>query len=651
MTPTTESFEFQAETSRLLNLVINSLYTTKDIFLRELISNASDALDRLRFERVTRPDLVGDDHIDEIRIEPNPESRTLTIHDTGIGMTRDEVIKNLGTIAHSGTRELIQKAADAGDRDVLSSLIGQFGVGFYSVFMVADRVSVITRRAGEEGGTFWESTGEGRFDISEAHRDRCGTSITLHLKPVDEESGIKDFADCHVLEAVVKRYSDFINYPVVCPTQRTEYERDEDGNIKEGAEPKTVIEDRTLNAMKPIWTRPQGDVTEDEYADFYRHIAHDWTAPLKTLSLKAEGRIEYRALLFIPSNPPLDFGLGAPTWGLQLYAKSVMIMENCEDVLPSWLRFVKGVVDSADLPLNVSRETLQQDRHITHIRRFLTSRLLKTLDRMKQDEPEQYRTFWKAFGRILKEGITSETESTDQLRGLFLFQSSNDAEQLTSLGEYVSRMKPSQEDIYYLTGESRAVIEHSPHLEAFKARGLEVLYLDDPIDEILVNTMTEFDGKKLRSAAKGSAELGDEDEREESRKELEEQTEDFKPLFDSILEHLDEHVKDVRLSSRLTTSPACLVGAEHDLSPHLERLLRQSQQAAPKSKRILELNGSHDVLKRLAERFKADQKDPVIGQFADLLYGYALLAEGSELPEPSKFTALLADLMTEGLDG
>ncbi len=649
MTPTTETFEFQAETARLLSIVINSLYTTKDIFLRELISNASDALDRLRFERVTNPEIVPDDHVNEIRIEPNAEARTLTIHDTGIGMTREEVILNLGTIAQSGTRELLQKAVDNGDREVLSSLIGQFGVGFYSVFMVADKVSVITRKAGEEGGTFWESVGEGRFDVSEAKPKRCGTSITLHLKPVDEEAGVHDYADCHILERIVKRYSDFINYPVVCPVEREEYERDDDGNIKPDTKPTTVIEDRTLNAMKPIWTRPQSEVNDEEYADFYRHIAHDWTAPLKTVVLRAEGRIEYRALLFIPSNPPLDLGMGAPTWGLQLYAKSVMITESCEDVLPPWLRFVRGVVDSADLPLNISRETLQQDRHITHIRRFLTSRILKTLDKMKAGETEEYLKFWTSFGPVLNEGFTGDSEYSEQLQSLLLFKSSADPETLTSLTEYVSRMKPSQDAIYYLTGDTRAVIENSPHLEAFKARKYEVLYLDDPVDELLVQFLTVYDEKPLKSAAKGAAELGDAEEREEARKGLEEKAEGLKDLMEAIKKHLDEHVKEVRLSSRLTTSPACLVGGEYDMSPQLERLLRHTRQQAPRSKRILELNGEHEVITKLAAHFDADHDDPAVADAADLLFGYALLAEGSELPNPARFTGLLAKLMVGGL--
>ncbi len=649
MTPTTETFEFQAETSRLLDLVVNSLYTTKDIFLRELISNASDALDRLRFETISNPELAPEGHVYEIRLDPKAKTRTLTIHDSGIGMSRDEVIRNLGTIAQSGTRELLQQAVANGDTGALSSLIGQFGVGFYSVFMVADKVSVVTRRAGEEQGTFWESVGEGRFDVSDAKREGCGTSITLHLKDVDEEAGLHDYTDSHLLEGIVKRYSDFITYPIICPVERTEYERDEDGKIKADAEPKTIVEDSTLNAMKPIWNRPQSEVAEEEYAEFYRHVAHDWTAPLKTIALRAEGRIEYRALLFIPATPPLDLGLGAPTWGLQLYAKSVMIMEQCEGVLPPWLRFVRGVVDSADLPLNVSREMLQQDRHISHIRKFLTSRVLKALDRMKADEPEEYLKFWRAHGRILKEGVTGEGDYRERMQGLFLFSSSADDDQLTGLAEYVSRMKPDQDAIFYLTGDSRALIENSPHLEAFKARGYEVLYLEDPVDELLVQFVTEYDGKPLRSAAKGAAELGDQEERETVRKQLEEKAEGFKSLLDKIKDHLDEYVKEVRLSSRLTTSPACLVGGEYDMSPQLERLLRHSRQEVPKTKRILELNPDHEVMTKLTTRFEAGADDPAIGDAADLLFGYALLAEGSDLPDPSRFTTLLGRLMAEGL--
>ncbi len=646
---TTETFEFKAETSQLLNLVINSLYTNKDIFLRELISNASDALDRLRFEAITTPDILPDGHDLGMRIEYDRKARTLTLQDSGVGMGRDEVITNIGTIAKSGTRELLQQAAEKGDRDVIAKLIGQFGVGFYSVFMVADKVSLLTRRAGEEGATFWESVGQGRFDVRDASRPTCGTTITLHLKPVDEEAGIADFTDPQVLQRIVKRYSDFITHPIVAPMERTEYERNEDGSIKEGSEPKTIIEDTTLNAMKPIWTRPKSEVKDEEYSEFYRHVAHDWTDPLKTISLKAEGRLEYRSLLFIPSKAPFDFGLSTTTSGLQLYAKSVMIMENCEDLLAPYLRFVRGIVDSADLPLNVSRETLQQDRHITQIRKWLTFKILKELEDMKDKENESYLKFWSEFGRILKEGTTSEVENLTKLQGILLFESSNDKEALTSLADYIGRMKDDQEEIYYLTGESRAVIEVSPHLEAFIARGYEVLYLSDPVDEVMVQFLTEFEGKKLRSAAKGSVDLGSEEERKQKREELDEKGKEFSDLLTTLQKHLEKHVKEVRLSNRLTTSPACLVGAEHDMSPQLEKLLRQTRQEVPHQLRILELNPEHVVVKKLIERSAEDKDDQKIAEISDLLYGYALLAEGSDLPDPARFNALLIDLMSRNL--
>jgi len=638
--PQTESFEFQAETTRLLNLVINSLYTTKDIFLRELISNASDALDRLRFETLSRPDLVDEDHPWEIRVEPNSENRTLSIHDTGIGMSREEVIRNLGTIAQSGTRELLKEAAEGKNRQILSSLIGQFGVGFYSVFMVADRVSVITRKAGEEEATFWESTGEGRFDVSSASRKTCGTSVTLHLKPVDEEAGIHDYSDCTVLERIVKKYSDFITFPVLCPVEKAATDSDDADSTEK------KVEIRTLNAMKPIWTR--SEVSDEEYAEFYRHISRDWEKPLERISVRAEGRLEYRALLFIPSVPPLDFGPAQPHWGLQLYAKSVMIMEECEDLLPPWLRFVRGVVDSADLPLNISREMLQQDRHIVQIRRFLTSKILKTLERMFRDDRETYLKFWRAFGRILKEGIATGQESADRIRPLLLFASSADAEKPTSLDEYVSRMKKGQDAIYYISGESRSLLEKSPHLEAYLSEGYEVLFLDEPVDELIVQFINEHEGHRLKSIARGSADLGGKKDSGEEEKETEESF--VKDFFDSLRKNLGTWVQDIRFSERLKTSPACLVIGEHDISPQLEKILRFNRQEVPHSRRILEINRENPIVRKMLEKFKTDPEDPEIAENAELLHGYALLAEGSPLPEDGRFTQLLLKRMERDLD-
>ncbi len=645
----TETHEFQAETTALLNLVINSLYTNKDVFLRELISNASDALDRLRFEAITRPELLPDGHQYEIRLEVDSIKRTLTIHDSGIGMSRDEVVANIGTIAKSGTRELLQQAAKGANSEILNKLIGQFGVGFYSTFMVADRVELVTRRSGEPTATGWESDGGGTFEISETVRESNGTSITLNLKEADLELGIGDYSDTGLLERIVKRHSDFIAHPIKCEVERKEMERDEEGQIKPDGASKTVIEDRTFNAMKPIWTRPASEVTEDEYTGFYQHVAHDWTKPLKSLSLKAEGTLEYWALLFIPSQAPFDLHHGTSAFGLQLYAKQVMIMENCEDLLPPFLRFVKGVVDSADLPLNISRETLQQDRHITHMRKWLTGKILKALEELKRDEREQYEAFWKQFGRVLKEGVARESAHPERLHSLLLFDSSENRETMTSLAEYVERMNEDQEAIYYITGEDREVLLSSPHLEAFAAHGCEVLLLTDPVDEIMVQNLTTFDEKPLRSAAKGEFDLGSGEEQKKVKEELDEKGKELSDVLEAVQKHLEEHVREVRLSNRLTNSPACLVGSEHDMSPQLERLMRGSQYQLPKQKRILELNPEHAIVVKLSDRFAKDNEDPKIKDVADLLLGFALIAEGSELHDVARFNQLLAATLDEAL--
>ncbi len=639
-----ETYQFQAETKQLLDLMIHSLYTNKEIFLRELISNASDALDRLRFEALTRPELMSDGDKLEIRLEPDPQARTLTIHDTGIGMSREEVIANIGTIAKSGTRELRQQIEQGATRQQIGALIGQFGVGFYSAFMVADKVTLLTRRAGEQTATCWESTGDGQYTISSAEKAARGTSITLQLKPVDAESGIEDYTDQWTLSRIVKRYSDFISYPIICPFQRTEVERDDEGKPVKDGKTKTIFEDKTLNSMKPIWTRPQAEVTEAEYADFYKHISHDLSEPLKTISLRAEGRLEYQALLFIPSTAPWDFYYFATPYGLRLYAKGVLIMERCEELLPRYLRFVKGLVDSADLPLNISRQMLQQDRHVTQIRKWITKKVLDVLQSLEESEPDKYLTFWKQFGRAFKEGVSSDYENKDRIVSLLLFESSHDAERLTSLKDYVGRMKEGQKEIFYLTGESRQVIENSPHLEAFKEKGYEVLYLTEPVDELVTQSLFEFEGKRLKSIGKGTVSLGSEEE-----KELKEQQEKSADLLKFLQQKLDEHIKEVRLSNRLTTSPVCLVGAEHDYSPQMERLLRVTKEGMPKQRRIMELNPKHEIFLKLQERFQKDREDPSLEKYAQLLLGYAFLAEGSELPDPVRFNRLVAELIARTL--
>ena len=633
-----EVFQFQAETRHLLDLMIHSLYTNKEIFLRELISNASDALDRLRFEAITKPEMMEDDSKLEIRLEVDPTARTLTISDNGIGMSRQEVIDNIGTIAKSGTRELRQKIKEGASDEILNELIGQFGVGFYSSFMVADKVTLLTRRAVEEPATYWESTGNGEFTISEANKQKRGTSITLHLKPVDLESGIDDFTDKWILARTIKRYSDFVSYPIVYKDERE----------KAGAEEETVVEDKILNSMKPIWVRPQSEVTDEEYAEFYKHFFYDTEAPWKTISARAEGRLEYQALLFIPSKAPRELFYHAFESGLRLHAKGVLIIEKCADLLPRYLRFIKGVVDSSDLPLNISRQMLQQERQIKQIQKWLTKKVLDTLKNIHENDPINYLSFWQQFGRALKEGVSSDFDNKNDLISLLLFASSNDPENLTSLKDYVARMKEDQKDIFYLAGESRSVVENSPHLEAFRDKGYEVLYLVDPVDELVVQFLTEFDGKQLKSIGKGTVKLGSEEDSAREAEEIKQKQEEAAELLQFMQQSLDQYVKDVRLTNRLRTSPVCLVGSEIDYSPQMERLLQIGKGGGPRQRRIMELNPQHAIFTRMLARFQTQKDDPMLVKYAHLLLGYGLIAEGSPLVDPVEFNRLVAELMEQG---
>jgi molecular chaperone HtpG len=643
-----QEFQFQAETKQLLELMIHSLYTNKEIFLRELVSNASDALDRLRFEGLTNPELLAGDERYEIRLEVDNEARTLSVCDTGIGMSREEVVANIGTIAKSGTRELRERMEEARSQPMSADFIGQFGVGFYSSFMVADKVTLVTRRAGEATATMWESSGDGTYTLTESQRESRGTTITLHLKPVDAENGIEDYTDQWAISRIVRKHSDFVGYPIVCRFEREEVDPVGDGKNREG-NPTYVIEDRTLNSMKPIWTRPQSEVKEEEYAEFYRHISHDWTQPLKAISLKAEGTMEYQALLFIPSKAPYDLFYHGSESELRCYAKRVMIAERCPDLLPRYLRFMKGVVDSADLPLNISRQMLQQDRHIAQMRKWLAKKVLDALQELNENDHEKYLQFWEQFGRALKEGASSDYENKDRILSLLLFQSSNDPEKLTTLEGYLQRIKEGQNEIYYLTGESRSVVENSPHLEALRSKGYEVLYLTDPVDELLVQSLMNYAGKKLKSAGKGTIEIGTAEERHTAENELKQKEEEMSGFLERLQKGLNDNVKQVRLSTRLVSSPVCLVGTEIDYSPQLERLLQKGKSGGPKQRRIMELNPNHELFARMHERFKKNSEDQLIGDYAELLLGYALLAEGSELPDPVRFNGFLVDLMLESL--
>ena len=648
MSTATETRNFEAETKQLLDLMIHSLYTNKEIFLRELISNASDALDKLRFRSLTEPDLIREGEELEIRLEADADARTLTIHDNGIGMSRQEVIDNIGSIARSGTQEMLESLRSQQSSDKMPELIGRFGVGFYSAFMVADQVVLETRAAGDDSSTLWRSEADGTYTLSDGDRRGAGTSVTLHLKPVDADAGIEDFTNEWKLESVVKRYSNFIAYPIRQRVRREKREKDEKGIVKPDGKTTYVVDDKTLNSMKPIWTRPESEVTEEEYNEFYKHITGDWRDASLHIRFKAEGVSEYESVLFVPSEPPPDLFVWDAEYGLQLYAKRVMIMERCDTVLPHFLRFVRGVVDSSDIPLNISRQTLQENRHLTRISKFLAKKVLDTLAKLQRDDEEKYLDFWGKFGRALKEGVDYDSEHKNRIAPLLMFESSNDPKQLTTLKDYISRMKDGQDDIYYITGESRSIVANSPLIEAFIKKDYEVLFLTDPVDEFLVTRLTEFEGKTLRSAGKGDLDLGA-DTAEDTKNERKDQEQRFGDLFGLLGKHLEQHVKQVRLSNRLTTSPACLTVDEHDMSPHMERLLRMSGPNTPKQKRILEVNGTHDLVKGLQERFESDKADPALREFAELLYGYAMLAEGAEIEDPGPFTKALEGVMMRAM--
>jgi molecular chaperone HtpG len=638
MNANVEQLEFQAEARQLLDLMVHSVYSNKDSFLRELISNASDALDKLRLEAFRNKELDVDTSDLHIDIEADNEARTLTVRDNGIGMTRAEVVDLIGTLAKSGTAELRRQLREAKDAHASDELIGQFGIGFYSVFMVADRVELLTRKAGESEATKWESSGDGTYTIQSVESAPQGTSITLHLKPEDAENELHDYTAEWKIRGLVKKYSDFIAWPI-----RMDVERRTPAT-EEGGEEVVTVESETLNSMKALWARPKDEVSDEEYKEFYKHIAHAWDDPLEVIAMKAEGTFEYQALLFIPSRPGFDMFDRDAQIGLQLYVKRVFVMGNCEQLMPKYLRFVKGVVDAQDMSLNVSREILQQDRQINAIRRRLTKKVLSTIKDLQSERPEDYRTFWSQFGVVLKEGLMLDYDNQDMLLRISSFASTHSDEQLTTLGEYVERMTDGQEQIFYATGESREQLLKSPHLEAFKVKGYEVLLLTDAVDEIWVGQVTEFDGKPLQSVAKGELDLDSEEEKAAHEAERQEQQKEFADLLHWLKELLSDHVKEVRLSTRLTESPACLITDSFGITPALARMYRNSGQVVPVGKRTLELNPKHPLVIGLQRTHKDRGGDDAgLAETAELLYGTALLAEGGTPDDPAKFAALLAD--------
>ncbi|MBU5944688.1 molecular chaperone HtpG [Streptomyces sp. PAM3C] len=633
----TETFEFQVEARQLLQLMIHSVYSNKDVFLRELVSNASDALDKLRLAKLRDDTLDADISDLHIELETDRDARTLTVRDNGVGMSYDEVGELIGTIANSGTAQFLKELKEAQDAAGAEGLIGQFGVGFYSGFMVADEVTLVTRRAGEKQGTRWSSRGEGTYTLERVDDAPQGTSVVLHLKPADPDNQLHDYTSVWKLKEIVKRYSDFITWPI-----RLVGEKDGEGDDGEAAEPET------LNSMKALWARPRDEVSEDEYHELYKHIGHDWREPLETIQLHAEGTFEYQALLFVPSHAPHDLFRQNMRHGLQLYVKRVFIMDDCEALLPSYLRFVKGVVDAQDLSLNVSREILQQDRHIRMMQRRLTKKVLSSVKSMMTADAEKYATFWREFGAVLKEGLVTDPDNRDALLAVASFASTHEDGEAVTLKRYVERMPEGQDDIYYITGESRETVDNSPHMEAFRERGIEVLLLTDPVDEVWADAVGEFEGKRLRSVAKGEIDL---DAREDDRSEDEQkqQAEAYAGLLGWMRERLDDDVKEVRLSTRLTRSPACLVADADDLTPALENMYRAMGQEVPHSRRILELNPDHALVKGLNEAYTEREDRSELADTAELLYTLAVVAEGGRPKDPARFVRLTADRLERTL--
>ena len=637
----TEKKEFKTEVQQLLDLVIHSLYSNKDIFLRELISNSSDAIDKLRFNALSNKELLNEQTDFRIKLYIDNEAKTLVIEDNGIGMTKDELEANIGTIASSGTRKFMEEIKKGNSTDN-PELIGQFGVGFYSAFMVADKVTMKTRPAGGNNSWTWESSGDGSYEITEGGRDEHGTEITLSLK-----EDCRDYIVEFRLREIIKKYSDFVEYPILMDITREEPELDEEGNPKEGSEKKVTITEETLNSMKAIWMRPKNEVKKEEYNEFYKHISHDYTDPLKTVHYSAEGTLEFKALLYLPSKAPFDmFQHEGVKHGINLYVKRVFIMDNCEALVPRYLRFVKGVVESNDLPLNVSREILQEDLVIKKIEKNVTSKILATLKDMMKKSKEDYIGFYKEFGKVIKEGVEVDPSNKDKIKDLLLFESSKSKPgEYISLKEYTDRMLPEQKNIYFLTGDSRSTIENSPHLEVFKKKDVEVLFMTEPVDEFILPGFGEYSDKSLKSIAQGDIDLGTEEEKKIAEEQKKEVTGKYKNLIKKIEESLKDDVKEVRLSDRLTDSPSCLVTDEGDINPQMERIFAAMNQPVPEVKRILEINPDHPVIEKMNQIFETDKKDSRVTDFSELLHNQALLTEGVAVKDPVRFSKLISDLM------
>jgi molecular chaperone HtpG len=621
-----ETRGFETEVNQLLDLMIHSLYSNKEIFLRELISNASDACDKLRFLAISDDSLYEKDIDLKIKVTFDKDARTITITDNGIGMNRDEVISNIGTIAKSGTRSFLD--ALSGDQSKDAKLIGQFGVGFYSSFIVADKVTMTTRKAGEDAaqGVRWTSAGKGQYDIETIEKADRGTEITLHLREGEDE-----FLSDWKLRSIITQYSDHISFPVAMDKV---IEPEEEGG-------ETTIEEETVNQASALWTLPKNEIKDEEYKEFYKHVAHDFDEPLDWLHNRVEGNYEYTTLFYLPKRAPFDLYDRESKHGIKLYVQRVFIMEDSEQLMPKYLRFVRGLVDSNDLPLNVSREILQSSKVIDNIKSGSTKKILGQLEKMAKNDPEKYQGFWKEFGRVLKEGPGEDYANREKIAKLLRFASTHtdSADQTVSLDDYIARMKEGQDKIYYVAADSHGAAKNSPHLEIFRKKGIEVLLLSDRVDEWLTAHLTEYEGKQLQSVAKGELKLDQDDE--ETRKELEKKAEESKDLLERMKKALEQKVEDVRVSNRLTSSPACIVLHEHDMAMHMQRLLKEAGHAMPSTKPVLEINTDHPIVKRLVDE-KSDDK---FRDWSDILFDQALLAEGGQLDDPAAFVHKLNEML------
>lgn len=644
---TKETREFQTETKQLLDLMIHSIYTSREIFLRELISNASDALDKIRFESLTNQSLLEGNADFEIILLPDETTKTLTISDNGMGMTYNEVVENLGTIAKSGTKSFLEKLKDSGTGSA-NDLIGQFGVGFYSAFMVAKKVTVSTRAPGQSKGVRWESTGDGTYTIEECEKESRGTTIilTLHDEHCSSDHPAENFLNRYTLQNLVKKYSDYIRYPIKMNFIKEEKPRDADGKPIEDAPTTQTVEVRTLNSMTPLWTKNKNEITKEEYCQLYKNLFHDWEDPLETIHSKVEGAVEYTTVLFIPTHAPFDFYQREASTGIRLYSRNVFIMDNYKDLLPDYLSFVRGLVDSPDFSLNISRELLQHSSQLKKIGKNLEKSLLRTLENILTKERPKYEAFWKEYGKAIKSGVYSDYQNREKLQDLLLFPSSYSSDELTTLAEYVSRMHDGQKTIYYATGKDRSSVERLPQMELLKEKGIEVLYLLDRVDEFATDALREYKDKKFQSISRGDLKL-DDIEAPDIQQETEKLTKENESLLNAVKEQLSGKIAEVKISNRLKSSPVCLVSGANSISLSMEQILSEIDKASLKACRILELNPNHKVFFILQKLHQKSSSSEAFKEYCELLHGQALLMEGLTPEDPVSFANKVAALMAE----